>query len=446
MSSRFVVPIVCFALGGGAGILVERHLVSRDSSQAAVSSPDSDGKTAPPHPSTEGKGGVSRNRQAGGSLARSLDELLKVNDAEFIEQFVRGLSLAEIQQALHHLQSQQERDALFLRTQLFRAWAAKDMDGAWGAALALSEKLSREFATSAVAGELAKSRPAAAVDLVMSLGMDMGHVRKRALREVFREWGQSDLPAALSYWKQHPELPVDSSILTSAISLISRVNPELALQQALTLPTAAARQSSVESVIGSWHFRDADAALRWALTKAEPDQRDTLLKLHIASVASQDPIKALELLNQPNFASVQKETQVDVFREWLRKDPSAVFDYLAANPEAAVLENPAFDVSGILQNLTLPSKPVSSNACRPVILRAISSGVWPISMCETDATPKPSPRSMICRIPGCGTTLCKSLAKPGPRTMPKPPPNGSTGSLIPQTAIWSSQATPQPPL
>ncbi len=352
MSSRLVIPLVCFVLGGGAGILADRHLVSRDRPQAAVSSLDRDGTTAPPHSSTQEKGGVPRNQQAGNSLIRSLEELLKNNDAKSIERFIRNLSLAEIQQALHHLQSKREYDVLFLRTELFRAWAAKDFDGAWKAALALSEKLGREFATAAVAGELAKSNPLAAVDLAMSLGMDMGHARKKALREVFREWGQSDLPAALSYWKQHPELPVDSSVLASAIFLLSRVNPELALQQALALPTAAARQSSVEFVISEWYNRDADAALRWALTQAEPDHRDALLRLHITRVASQDPTKALELLNQPDYASVKKKAQGDILVKWLRQNPAAVFDYLAVNPEAADFENPAFSISETLWNLT----------------------------------------------------------------------------------------------
>ncbi len=261
-------------------------------------------------------------------LFRSLDELAKDYDSKGAERLVSSLSVAEIRLALGRLQSLPKDSPL--RAQLFRAWAAKEPEAAWEAALALSEKEGRATCLVAVAGEIAKTRPEAAVDLAMLLGM--GSTRQFAVNAAIREWAKAHLPSTLNYLKRNPNLLQDNYTLVEAIEQIARDDPMRAAQQAVMLPTQNQRENAIQLALRQWYAQDAAAAKRWALDQTDLDMRTAALKSLIFPMADDNPRNALAFISQTEF-SEREDAQTTILGTWLAKDPAAVFEYLAANPQ-----------------------------------------------------------------------------------------------------------------
>lgn len=322
MRSRLVVPLVCFVLGGYLGFKRGAAL------QPIVASSNAEGKSgADSFSAGQGEAAMGKNTVATGGFSQSLDDLTKDYNAKVAEKLSRGLSVPEIQQALRRLQSQKEQWSL--RSQLFSAWAAKDPEAAWTAALALSEEEGRDKALSAVASEIAKTRPETAIDLAMSLGP--GQARQRALDAGLSAWAKDNLPSALDYLNRHPDLPVQEDTLANAMSRLAKENPMQAAQQAVMINPSNSREFAIQSVLHQWYIKDAEAAKRWALEQTDPVLRNAAVEALITAMALDNPRAALAFVSENSFSGIY-DAQNEILRSWLEKDPAGTFDYLATNP------------------------------------------------------------------------------------------------------------------
>ncbi len=352
MSSRLVLPFVCFLLGGGAGAFVTHWA--------------GNGKPVPPTgtetperaraaasikaaSSAETVGGGHDALPGGGTpKSHSLGQLLDDGDSKSLELFVKGLDLSEIPRVLHELSARKDNSANRLRLLLFQSWAAKDPHAAWKAALSLTAEQERDRVLTHVSNQFDLSRPDAAFQLVMDLGM--GSSRKQVLRQLFSRWAKSNLQAAQAYLDAHPNLPVSSDVFANAVAENAMSNPHLALQQMLALPTAKDREDALRSIIRHWHGKDADATTNWALSQTDPLLREIALKSLTRAMANENPRRALEFLFQHGTEHSMHSELSGIIMSWAQKDPAAAFDYMVANTET--LSNMSWVYSSVLRDLT----------------------------------------------------------------------------------------------
>jgi hypothetical protein len=332
-----------------------------------------------------------------GDLFRSLDDLVKDYDAKSAERLVGNMSVAEIRQALGRLQSLPPQSPL--RAQLFRAWAAKEPEAAWAAALALNEKAGRSTALAAVAGEIAKTRPEAAVDLAMSLGL--GTFRQYTLNSVFNEWGKQNMVGALDYLKRHPDLPVEGYTLANAIYQMAQENPVQATQQAAMLPPSNSRDYAIQSAMESWYSKDADAARRWAFEQKDPALRSAALKALVSAMAKDHPLEALAFLSQNDFNG-SDEARTNLMRTWMERDPLSLLDHLAANPQDTNNSMTAYNIAYALGKATpeeqtsllarLPETELKHNVIRQMANQEMERGRYAKAVSALNGLPDSSSR------------------------------------------------------
>ncbi len=346
MLRQFALPFVCLAFGGAAGFFTGRNW----DDETTRPKPVMDAAKSLASPAQQVNSTNIRQAGLSGALTNSLDELVKDYDPKDAERLAGTLSIAQIQQALQHLALRPGSEGSALRAQLYRAWAAKDPEAAWKHAMTISDTQARRTALNAVATELSKTRPEAAIDLAMSLGM--GSSRSHVLDGVWSEWAKRDLRAAVGYLKEHPDLPITPYFM-GALAQSARDNPQLALEQALSIPNANARENAVSQVVRSWFERDPAAAKAWALSLSDPALRNKALRSLLENMAQNDPTRALAALDEFGLSADQRRQALsNIFYQWVTQDPAAAFDYFINTPDAKTQEQLKYALSSSMRYLT----------------------------------------------------------------------------------------------
>ena len=242
-------------------------------------------------------------------------------------QLAESLTLADISVGLADLAATRlDAGARSMRMELMRAWARRDVGGAWKAALAMPESPDRAALLGSVASVQAETNPEAAVKLVMSVGKPAE--RRKAFTTFFDQWGRADPKAAVAYLNAHPDLPVDQFTVSSIVSSTAARDPALAATLALSVPVGTF-DSSMTSAMSAWIEADAAGARRWIESLREPQQRDRALKAFVSSRAHIDPKVAMEVAGQITASDMRHEARRSILSNWLRSDPVAAGSYLA---------------------------------------------------------------------------------------------------------------------
>jgi hypothetical protein len=261
------------------------------------------------------------------------------------------LSADDLQSCLRQLAGMKPKDeVLELRAGLMRAWAKSDPDAAWKAALATKDKEWRTSILCAVAGELAKTSPERAIQLALSLGM--GSDRATVLSAVFNDWAKVNPSAAIAYGNSHPELPTGDYGLNGAVTSLAQKDPVQAANLALTLASPNARQSAFYNIFNSWMRKDAEGARQWMLSIADPTVRDQAIEAYINSGVVGDPQQAFALTDQISSVDARREAVRNAISNWMRKDPVAAMDYLAAKATNNPDENLGWSIGYAMNALT----------------------------------------------------------------------------------------------
>ncbi|MES2594482.1 MAG: hypothetical protein V4662_04050 [Verrucomicrobiota bacterium] len=286
-----------------------------------------------------------------GPLDGLLKDLLTDYDLRSAQKAVGNLSLSEIQAALAQtalLPKGVDRDSL--RAQLYRAWATKDPQGAWQAALADPLSKNNGNLLGAVAGELAKTNPTAAIE--MTLKLNMGERRATVMRSVFTEWAKVDAAAALAYSNAHPELPVDSFAFSTGLSRLAAQDPENAAKVALTMKDSLTRGSSLTAVMTAWVAKNPGDAVAWAQSLSDPSQRRDAMAAAIGAWAKVDPQAALAHAQSITDPDTRANTLKKGFNDWFRMDPTAATAYMAAPGNEHIMQSLGYSFGYMTDSLT----------------------------------------------------------------------------------------------
>lgn len=159
-------------------------------------------------------------------------------------------------------------------------WAKQDPAGAMAWANSLTTEKSQ--ALSSVVGEVAKSDPKKAAEMLAGMtGDDMG----RAYNSVAAQYGASNFTEAQAWIRT---LPADeqAGALAAAIGGLSNTDPEAASRQIAQMEAGDEKDRAVEAVVEDWARINPQAAADFLKTQeSENAQRDGLRQLMPAWVA-----------------------------------------------------------------------------------------------------------------------------------------------------------------
>lgn len=353
-----VLPLMCLIAGGVGGYLVrmtgepgphESSLIVEDRTGREVVSSTT---------STTSRSSIQTPSQTANTLddhASSLDEqmkeLLEDYDTKSTQKALSRLSPAEIKDALALVTAMprsNNRDAL--RAQLYRAWAVFDPTAAWQAAVADPLDLDRGALTAAVAGMIAKTSPQAAIDLAFKIGG--GERRTAVLRSVFWEWSKVDVAAAIAHIQAHPELPMEYTSFSSALTTLAEKDPLRAANAALMLRDALSRGSALSSLMTAWVEKNPKDALKWAESIPNPTTRIEATSSVISAWSKKSPQDALRYALSIQDTALRQDAFQKGWREWFRKDPKPAASFLASNADEKLLKSVGFTIGYYSENLT----------------------------------------------------------------------------------------------
>lgn len=339
---NIVLPLVCLIVGGVAGYSL-RSGGGGDGGEVVPTASSTDG-TQPKATVDRPAGVAGAVRISAGALGDLLKELLVDFDARSAQKAAAQLSVEELQSALALLAEMpkgSERE--LLRAQLYRAWAARDPQAAWKAALADPLEQAKGYALSAIAAVVAKTNPTAAIEMALSLGM--GGRRALVMGSVFNEWSKVDVAAAMAYAAAHPELPFDASNFAPGLQKLAEKDPLSAANLALGLKDEYRRGSALGSLMTTWVESDPTAAFDWALALTNPKLRQDAITAAVGAWAKSDPKAALAYVETIPDGDVRISSFKKAWADWFRNDPLRATEHLAAIKDDKLLQGVRFEFS-----------------------------------------------------------------------------------------------------
>jgi hypothetical protein len=262
-----------------------------------------------------------------------------------------------------------QSDADSLRRTIFREWLKSDPRAALAAALKEESALQRGQVLTALMSEWSALDPAAAAAALPSLPDIGGAYGRKSYAEILLgAWHERD-PAAAQAWAKSQSDPALRESLASLAAELAASSP--AAKTALLLDTPQRDLSRLTESFSEWLSAEPDAAVaklaaipagdkfweheagtvasRWAMharmTESTEDlqkvlesmpagpQRDAVLEGFVNYGASNDIPFAQQMLAQMGEGRPRNEAAGMLTELWMRKDPVALSDWLASQPQ-----------------------------------------------------------------------------------------------------------------
>lgn len=243
-------------------------------------------------------------------------------------------------------------------------WAKQDPTAALAWASSLTTEKSQ--AMNAVVGELAKTDPKKAADMLATMA---GDDKGEAYRTVAARYGESNFSEAKAWIRGLPA-EEQGGALAAAIGGLSNSDPEAAAKQVNEMEAGDARDRAVENVVEdlarlspqsaadfikqqtseraqrdgmrelmpAWVAQNAPAALAFANSYAPGDVRDSALQSYVWSNNSGAPADLVKVAETITDEGDRNRTVGIAAGRWMREDPEAAKAYVqssAAIPDDA---------------------------------------------------------------------------------------------------------------
>ena len=170
-----------------------------------------------------------------------------------------------------------------------------------------------------------ESDPKAALTCIQGLNLDGGSFPFNAVKSVISSWAEKDFTAAKAWVEGLP--PGTNRRRSAMVDLafaLAQKDPAAALSLARSLPGDDGQRFLIGALNG-WCLKDADAAIAYAVQL--PDDGNWTLVLMFDKIASEDPVKAINLLEQIPSENKQNEALRKIGLRWAESDPKAARDW-----------------------------------------------------------------------------------------------------------------------
>jgi hypothetical protein len=169
-----------------------------------------------------------------------------------------------------------------------------------------------------------ESDPKAALAYIQGLNLDGGSFPFDVVKSVISSWAEKDFTAAKAWVEGLPPGTYRrrSAMVDLAFALAQK-DPAAALSLARSLPGDDG-QRFLSGALNGWCLKDAEAAIAYAVQL--PDVGFTLVYM-FDRIASKDPVKAINLLEQIPSENQQNEALRKIGLRWAISDPNAALDW-----------------------------------------------------------------------------------------------------------------------
>lgn len=225
---------------------------------------------------------------------------------------------------IENLQSQQASIA-----QIASQWAMKDPQAAITWAKNLPPTNARLNAYRTIAQQLAQSDPQAAIRLAETLP---GQTRKNLMPNLINQWAAKDFDGARA-WVTSQKDPVRlQQALSGFMSSWTQKDPSDAAsfleQTAIAQPNSKLLQNQFAAVAQQWAAQDRDAAMAWASSLQDKNQRDKVLTGIHSQWTSTDPASAAQHLATVSDPDQRQQLLSGIASSWASQDPQAAEAWL----------------------------------------------------------------------------------------------------------------------
>jgi hypothetical protein len=189
-----------------------------------------------------------------------------------------------------------------------------------------------------------ESDPKAALAYIHGLNLDGGSFPFDVVKSVISSWAEKDFTAAKAWVEGLPPGTYRrrSAMVDLAFALAQK-DPAAALSLARSLPGDDG-QRFLSGALNGWCLKDAEAAIAYAVQL--PDVGNWTLVLMFDKIASKDPVKAINLLEQIPSENQQNEALRKIGLRWAISDPNAALDWANQQSDPQVKSQ---IVSGIIR-------------------------------------------------------------------------------------------------
>jgi len=128
---------------------------------------------------------------------------------------------------------------------------------------------------------------------------------------------------------QHDDLPGFWSAPNAVLQQIAATDPARAVKLGATLTNTTMRENSVMGFLPYWVATDANAALAWAQSQADPSMRQYALRYAYRALAEKEPSMAADLASRMTDPDAQRIAFNGIFESWLKRDLNSALAKIA---------------------------------------------------------------------------------------------------------------------
>lgn len=208
-----------------------------------------------------------------------------------------------------------------LARQMVDEWSKYDREGALEWSLSLSDENARNNGIHAVLKNWIQSEPAEAMAYVAG---EVDPDRQRDFyRNAFRTWSREDPEQATEWLSSLPEdLKRADEVYRDVANNYVNHDPMAASEWIATLEAGAARDSSVETLVGKVARTDPEAAFIWAETVDTESKRLNSLKRSVREWVKTDTDAAYNAIEDSKIAAKEKEALFRLVEQRREQDKS----------------------------------------------------------------------------------------------------------------------------
>lgn len=190
-----------------------------------------------------------------------------------------------------------------------------------------------------------------------------GMIKERQLNGIMQGWTKTDLPAAADYARVHLDGSITrESHVALAANRFAQDDPSAALRYIDSLPDGTAKRQAEQMAAIKWAYNDPAAAAAWVSSLPPERQgaatgvasmwatqdpaaagkwvstlplsvRDSALTAYSASLASTDPVAALDWTGAIQSPEIRAATVDRLLEEWLVRDPDVASSWVRNNSQ-----------------------------------------------------------------------------------------------------------------
>lgn len=168
--------------------------------------------------------------------------------------------------------------------------------------------------------------------LDMTMAMEDGRMRNEALEEIVDEWAERDPLAAKAYIESMSDDPAYGEMQRSLLSEWAEDDPEAAAEWLSSLDPETTDQARLAtSLIANWTRYDMEAAANWLNSLPQTPELDRAVGMYSMRAAQDDPAAALTWANSVSNQEQRDRLERMILPMLREQDTDAFEAYLAAS-------------------------------------------------------------------------------------------------------------------